>query len=46
MAKEANDSPKKKKQTKQQEISYSNRGKSLEDDLNETNEFYLIRKLD
>ncbi len=40
------DSPKKKSnQTKKMEISYSNRGKSLEDDLNETNEFYLLRNL-
>ena len=45
MAKAANDSPQKKKQTKQQEISYSNRGKSLEDDLNETNTYYLQRNL-
>ena len=27
------------------EISYSNRGKSLEDDLNETNMFYLNRNM-
>jgi recombination protein U len=45
MAKKTNDSPKKKNPTKQNETSYSNRGKSLEDDLNETNEFYLNRKL-
>ena len=31
--------------TKNKEISYSNRGKSLEDDLNETNLFYLQQNL-
>lgn len=37
-----NDSPKMKtKKTTKREVSYSNRGKSLEDDLNETNAFYL-----
>ena len=45
MATPTNDSPKKKKQSKKQEISYSNRGKSLEDDLNETNEYYLLRNM-
>ncbi|MCH7321285.1 Holliday junction resolvase RecU [Solibacillus sp. MA9] len=33
------------KGTKKKEVSYSNRGKSLEDDLNETNVFYLQQKL-
>lgn len=33
------------KGTYNKEISYSNRGKSLEDDLNETNMFYLQQKL-
>ena len=33
------------KGTKNKEVSYSNRGKSLEDDLNETNLFYLQQKL-
>ncbi|WP_274309750.1 Holliday junction resolvase RecU [Solibacillus daqui] len=33
------------KGTKNKEVSYSNRGKSLEDDLNETNVFYLQQKL-
>ena len=33
------------KDAKKRAISYSNRGKSLEDDLNETNLFYLQRKL-
>ena len=33
------------KGTKKADVSYSNRGKSLEDDLNETNMFYLQQKL-
>lgn len=33
-----------KKQQKKKKISYSNRGMSLEDDLNATNEYYLMRK--
>lgn len=32
------------KHTKQQSISYSNRGMTLEEDLNETNKFYLENK--
>lgn len=35
----------KPKQSKKREVSYSNRGKSLEDDINETNEFYLLRNV-
>jgi recombination protein U len=35
----------KKDNKKKREVSYSNRGKSLEDDLNETNQFYLQRNL-
>jgi recombination protein U len=38
-----NESPKKKKQ--KTDISFSNRGKSLEDDLNETNDFYVANGL-
>lgn len=36
---------KKTKGTNNKEISYSNRGKSLEDDLNDTNVFYSQQKL-
>lgn len=32
----------KKQSVKEKNISFSNRGKSLEDDLNETNQFYLV----
>ncbi|WP_431029917.1 Holliday junction resolvase RecU [Lysinibacillus sp. LZ02] len=35
-----NESPEKKRLTKK-DLSFSNRGKSLEDDLNETNDFYV-----
>lgn len=38
-----NESPKKK--TKKTDISFGNRGKSLEDDLNETNDFYVANGL-
>lgn len=37
------ESPKKKQQKK--DISFSNRGKSLEDDLNETNDYYVANGL-
>lgn len=37
------ESPKKKKQ--KTDISFSNRGKSLEDDLNETNDYYVANSL-
>lgn len=41
-----NNSPTPKKSiAKEKDFSYSNRGKSLEDDLNETNAFYLQRNL-
>lgn len=38
-----NESPKKK--TQKTDISFGNRGKSLEDDLNETNDFYVANGL-
>ncbi|MGN7479226.1 Holliday junction resolvase RecU [Solibacillus silvestris] len=43
--KEASKSPTVAKEAKKRAVSYSNRGKSLEDDLNETNLFYLQRNL-
>lgn len=43
--KRATTSPPVVKEAKKRAVSYSNRGKSLEDDLNETNSFYLQRNM-